>query len=398
MVTSWECSMSDAHEPDMLHVPDSLKELLPQKLASINLVVVQIAEYSVGKLEQARQKAELNADLGCIEALGHIKALQTALSGQLCEDRGEALGHIEAGPDGPDSRAWKMEVLEDGQTALSRLQSLSGSRDIASKAYLSKLSDSFEKLQDIRKSAAAVTAKTQVRMKILFPDEGLQIKKLNMIMLDITMWQCQAACYDPDNIDDFLNQIVDAYGCNGTQSEKATKLQLLINYIRNRDDLHLRCHGHSRAIRCSKPWIQRESCDLMQQAMDTAELSEDNLMALCDALKVLTATTDSLGSMAIQAEILTQKSAQNICSQDAKKSVDALSRHLRDIATHAIVAADCCKPKDKNEFLRRAAKAYGGGELDKGVEARLLMSYHLNYRDGFKSKSQVRGRIRPRRR
>ena len=375
--------MSDAHEPDMLHVPDSLKELLPQKLASINLVVVQIAEYSVGKLEQARQKAELNADLGCKEALGHIKALQTALSGQLCEDRGEALGHIEAGPDGPDSRAWKMEVLEDGQTALSRLQSLSGSRDIASKDYLSKLSDSFEKLQDIRKSAAAVTAKTQVRMKISFPDEGLQIKKLNMIMLDITMWRCQAACYDPDNIDDFLNQIVDAYGCNGTQSEKATKLQLLINYIRNRDDLDLRC---------------RTSCDLMQQAMDTAELSEDNLMALCDALKVLTATTDSLGSMAIQAEILTQKSAQNICSQDAKKSVDALSRHLRDIATHAIVAADCCKPKDKNEFLRRAAKAYGGGELDKGVEARLLMSYHLNYRDGFKSKSQVRGRIRPRRR
>ena len=375
--------MSDAHEPDMLHVPDSLKELLPQKLASINLVVVQIAEYSVGKLEQARQKAELNADLGCIEALGHIEALQTALSGQLCEDRGEALGHIEAGPDGPDSRAWKMEVLEDGQTALSRLQSLSGSRDIASKAYLSKLSDSFEKLQDIRKSAAAVTAKTQVRMKILFPDEGLQIKKLNMIMLDITMWQCQAACYDPDNIDDFLNQIVDAYGCNGTQSEKATKLQLLINYIRNRDDLDLQC---------------RTSCDLMKQAMDTAELSEDNLMALCDALKVLTATTDSLGSMAIHAEILTQKSAQNICSQDAKKSVDALSRHLRDIATHAIVAADCCKPKDKNEFLRRAAKAYGGGELDKGVEARLLMSYHLNYRDGFKSKSQVRGRIRPRRR
>lgn len=375
--------MSDAHEPDMLHVPDSLKELLPQKLASINLVVVQIAEYSVGKLEQARQKAELNARLGCIEALGHIEALQTALSGQLCEDRGEALGHIEAGPDGPDSRAWKMEVLEDGQTALSRLQSLSGSRDIASKAYLSKLSDSFEKLQDIRKSAAAVTAKTQVRMKISFPDEGLQIKKLNMIMLDITMWRCQAACYDPDNIDDFLNQIVDAYGCNGTQSEKATKLQLLINYIRNRDDLDLQC---------------RTSCDLMKQAMDTAELSEDNLMALCDALKVLTATTDSLGSMAIQAEILTQKSAQNICSQDAKKSVDALSRHLRDIATHAIVAADCCKPKDKNEFLRRAAKAYGGGELDKGVEARLLMSYHLNYRDGFKSKSQVRGRIRPRRR
>ena len=375
--------MSDAHEPDMLHVPDSLKELLPQKLASINLVVVQIAEYSVGKLEQARQKAELNADLGCKEALGHIKALQTALSGQLCEDRGEALGHIEAGPDGPDSRAWKMEVLEDGQTALSRLQSLSGSRDIASKDYLSKLSDSFEKLQDIRKSAAAVTAKTQVRMKISFPDEGLQIKKLNMIMLDITMWQCQAACYDPDNIDDFLNQIVDAYGCNGTQSEKATKLQLLINYIRNRDDLDLQC---------------RTSCDLMKQAMDTAELSEDNLMALCDALKVLTATTDSLGSMAIHAEILTQKSAQNICSQDAKKSVDALSRHLRDIATHAIVAADCCKPKDKNEFLRRAAKAYGGGELDKGVEARLLMSYHLNYRDGFKSKSQVRGRIRPRRR
>ena len=378
--------MSDAHEPDMLHVPDSLKELLPQKLASINLVVVQIAEYSVGKLEQARQKAELNARLGCIEALGHIEALQTALSGQLCEDRGEALGHIEAGPDGPDSRAWKMEVLEDGQTALSRLQSLSGSRDIASKDYLSKLSDSFEKLQDIRKSAAAVTAKTQVRMKILFPDEGLQIKKLNMIMLDITMWQCQAACYDPDNIDDFLNQIVDAYGCNGTQSEKATKLQLLINYIRNRDDLDLQC---------------RTSCDLMKQAMDTAELSEDNLMALCDALKVLTATTDSLGSMAIQAEILTQKSAQNICSQDAKKSVDALSRHLRDIATHAIVAADCCKPKDKNEFLRRAAKAYGGGELDKGVEARLLMSYHKNYH-GFKSKSQVvaekRGRIRPRRR
>ena len=375
--------MSDAHEPDMLHVPDSLKELLPQKLASINLVVVQIAEYSVGKLEQARQKAELNAALGCIEALGHIEALQTALSGQLCEDRGEALGHIEAGPDGPDSRAWKMEVLEDGQTALSRLQSLSGSRDIASKDYLSKLSDSFEKLQDIRKSAAAVTAKTQVRMKISFPDEGLQIKKLNMIMLDITMWQCQAACYDPDNIDDFLNQIVDAYGCNGTQSEKATKLQLLINYIRNRDDLDLQC---------------RTSCDLMKQAMDTAELSEDNLMALCDALKVLTATTDSLGSMAIQAEILTQKSAQNICSQDAKKSVDALSRHLRDIATHAIVAADCCKPKDKNEFLRRAAKAYGGGELDKGVEDRLLMSYHKNYRDGFKSKSQVRGRIRPRRR
>ena len=378
--------MSDAHEPDMLHVPDSLKELLPQKLASINLVVVQIAEYSVGKLEQARQKAELNARLGCIEALGHIEALQTALSGQLCEDRGEALGHIEAGPDGPDSRAWKMEVLEDGQTALSRLQSLSGSRDIASKAYLSKLSDSFEKLQDIRKSAAAVTAKTQVRMKISFPDEGLQIKKLNMIMLDITMWQCQAACYDPDNIDDFLNQIVDAYGCNGTQSEKATKLQLLINYIRNRDDLDLQC---------------RTSCDLMKQAMDTAELSEDNLMALCDALKVLTATTDSLGSMAIHAEILTQKSAQNICSQDAKKSVDALSRHLRDIATHAIVAADCCKPKDKNEFLRRAAKAYGGGELDKGVEARLLMSYHKNYH-GFKSKSQVvaekRGRIRPRRR
>ena len=384
--------MSDAHEPDMLHVPDSLKELLPQKLASINLVVVQIAEYSVGKLEQARQKAELNADLGCKEALGHIKALQTALSGQLCEDRGEALGHIEAGPDGQtalsivDSRAWKMEVLEDCQTALSRLQSLSGSRDIALKDYLSKLSDSFEKLQDIRKSAAAVTAKTQVRMKISFPDEGLQIKKLNMIMLDITMWQCQAACYDPDNIDDFLNQIVDAYGCNGTQSEKATKLQLLINYIRNRDDLDLRC---------------RTSCDLMQQAMDTAELSEDNLMALCDALKVLTATTDSLGSMAIHAEILTQKSAQNICSQDAKKSVDALSRHLRDIATHAIVAADCCKPKDKNEFLRRAAKAYGGGELDKGVEARLLMSYHKNYH-GFKSKSQVvaekRGRIRPRRR
>ena len=375
--------MSDAHEPDMLHVPDSLKELLPQKLASINLVVVQIAEYSVGKLEQARQKAELNADLGCIEALGHIKALQTALSGQLCEDRGEALGHIEAGPDGPDSRAWKMEVLEDGQTALSRLQSLSGSRDIALKDYLSKLSDSFEKLQDIRKSAAAVTAKTQVRMKILFPDEGLQIKKLNMIMLDITMWRCQAACYDPDNTDDFLNQVVDAYRCNGTQSEKATKLQLLINYIRNRDDLDLQC---------------RTSCDLMKQAMDTAELSEDNLMALCDALKVLTATTDSLGSMAIHAEILTQKSAQNICSQDAKKSVDALSRHLRDIATHAIVAADCCKPKDKNEFLRRAAKAYGGGELDKGVEARLLMSYHKNYRDGFKSKSQVRGRIRPRRR
>ena len=379
--------MSDAHEPDMLHVPDSLKELLPQKLASINLVVVQIAEYSVGKLEQARQKAELNAALGCIEALGHIEALQTALSGQLCEDRGEALGHIEAGPDGPDSRAWKMEVLEDGQTALSRLQSLSGSRDIASKDYLSKLSDSFEKLQDIRKSTAAVTAKTQVRMKISFPDEGLQIKKLNMIMLDITMWRCQAACYDPDNIDDFLNQIVDAYGCNGTQSEKATKLQLLINYIRNRDDPDLQC---------------RTSCDLMQQAMDTAELSEDNLMALCDALKVLTATTYSLGSMAIQAEILTQKSAQNICSQDAKKSVDALSRHLRDIATHAIVAADCCKPKDKNEFLRRAAKAYGGRELDKNVEARLLMSYHKNYHDGFKSKSQVvaekRGRIRPRRR
>ena len=392
--------MSDAHEPDMLHVPDSLKELLPQKLASINLVVVQIAEYSVGKLEQARQKAELNARLGCIEALGHIEALQTALSGQLCEDRGEALGHIEAGPDGQtalsilDSPAWIMEVLEDGQTALS----MSGSRDIALKDYLSRLSDSFEKIQDIRSAAAAVTAKTQLRMKISFPDEGLQIKKLNLIMQDITMWRCQAACYDPDNIDDFLNQIVDAYGCNGTQSEKATKLQLLINYIRNRDDLHLRCHGHSRAIRCSKPWIQRESCDLMQQAMDTAELSEDNLMALCDALKVLTATTDSLGSMAIHAEILTQKSAQNICSQDAKKSVDALSRHLRDIATHAIVAADCCKPKDKNEFLRRAAKAYGGGELDKGVEARLLMSYHLNYRDGFKSKSQVRGRIRPRRR
>ena len=310
MVTSWECSRSDAHEPDMLHVPDSLKELLPQKLASINLVVVQIAEYSVGKLEQARQKAELNAALGCIEALGHIEALQTALSGQLLEDRSEALGHIEAGPDGQtalsivDSRAWKMEVLEDGQTALSRLQSLSGSRDIALKDYLSRLSDSFEKIQDIRSAAAAVTAKTQLRMKISFPDEGLQIKKLNLIMQDITMWRCQAACYDPDNTDDFLNHVVDAYRCNGIEAEKATELQLLINYIRNRDDLDLQL---------------RTSCDLMQQAMDTAELPEDNLMGLCDALKVLTATTDSLGSMAIHAEIMTHKSAQNICSQDAKK-------------------------------------------------------------------------------
>ena len=73
--------MSDAHEPDMLHVPDSLKELLPQKLASINLVLVQIAEYSVGKLEQARQKAVLMPPRAALKPWATLKRCR-----QLCQD------------------------------------------------------------------------------------------------------------------------------------------------------------------------------------------------------------------------------------------------------------------------------------------------------------------------
>ena len=48
--------------------------------------------------------------------------------------------------------------------------------------------------------------------------------------------------------------------------------------------------------------------------------------------------------------------------------------------------------QSREKFLGRAALAYGGGELDKEVQAKLLLSYHKDHKNqkcGFISNNQI---------
>ncbi len=129
----------------------------------------------------------------------------------------------------------------------------------------------------------------------------------------------------------------------------------------------------------------------------------DGIADLQIVMKLLQADTDPLAQGAAQAQQLVHRVLLN-CPAGAQKAVKKVDRDVRDIVMLRCRAV-CCDPKDRDDFLGRAAEAYGGGTLDKEVRAQLLLSYHKNRKNqkcGFISNNQIaadrRGGPRPRRR
>jgi len=129
----------------------------------------------------------------------------------------------------------------------------------------------------------------------------------------------------------------------------------------------------------------------------------DGIADLQRAMELLQADTDPLAQGAAQAQQLVHQVLLN-CPAGAQKAVKKADRDVRDIVMLRCRAV-CANPKDRDDFLHRAAEAYGVGELDKEVHAQLLLSYHKdrkNQKCGFVSNNQIaadrRGGPRPRRR
>ena len=129
----------------------------------------------------------------------------------------------------------------------------------------------------------------------------------------------------------------------------------------------------------------------------------DGIADLQRAMELLQADTDPLAQGAAQAQQLVHQLLLN-CPAGAQRAVKKADRDMRDIVMLRCRAV-CIDPKDRDDFLGRAAEAYGGGELDKEVRAQLLLSYHKdckNKKCGFVSNNQIaadrRGGPRPRHR
>lgn len=166
-------------------------------------------------------------------------------------------------------------------------------------------------------------------------------------------------------------------------------------------ELAERARREARADAEAKVKAAMESIMYAQQILQAC--GGDGIADLQRAMELLQADTDPLAQGAAQAQQLVHQVLLS-CPAGAQKAVKKADRDVRDIVMLRCRAV-CCDPKDRDDFLGRAAEAYGGGELDKEVRAQLLLSYHKdrkNQKCGFVSNNQIaadrRGGPRPRRR
>ena len=170
-------------------------------------------------------------------------------------------------------------------------------------------------------------------------------------------------------------------------------------------ELAERARREARADAEAKMKAAMESIMYAQQILQAC--GGDGIADLQRAMELLQADTDPLAQGAAQAQQLVRQVLSN-CPAASQKAVKKADRDVRDIVMFRC-RAECCDPKDREEFLARAAEAYGGKELDKEewreVRAQLLLSYHKdrkNQKCGFVSNNQIAadrcGGPRPRRR
>ena len=166
-----------------------------------------------------------------------------------------------------------------------------------------------------------------------------------------------------------------------------------------------RARREARADAEAKMKAAMESIMYAQQILQAC--GGDGIADLQRAMELLQADTDPLAQGAAQAQQLVRQVLSN-CPAASQKAVKKADRDVRDIVMFRC-RAECCDPKDREDFLARAAEAYGGKELDneewREVRAQLLLSYHKdrkNQKCGFVSNNQIaadrRGGPRPRRR
>ena len=366
---------------DVFHIPQELQKFLP-KVIAVNPVLDVISECAVGEKEQARRQAQERARLHTTFAIGKVHAALDLI--QHCRFTNADVHN---------------DLTEKLQIVLSMLHI-----DMSS--------------PQVRKAGAAVAAAAQVQVQQVVhtflqyqpqasttaseKDAEAYLLYLNKCMLDITMVRCQAVCHDPR---DLLNQAADAY--KGGDMEKHGILQMLLTYLinDNLDDPRWRSYDPEEALVVrQRSW----AFEKMQGVMDAALLPEDALVAMTDAAVAVSLTTTTITmtnkslTTAVRVQVLVDEVA-HICPQAAIKSMKALRRCVRDMVMMAL-RDQCCDPKNRDEFLARAAEAYAVPELDQTFRAQLLLSYHKdrkNQRLGFQSTGAIqthrRGGPRPRR-
>ena len=128
-------------------------------------------------------------------------------------------------------------------------------------------------------------------------------------------------------------------------------------------ELAERARREARADAEAKMKAAMESIMYAQQILQ--DCGDDGIADLQLAMELLQADTDPLAQGAVQAQQLLHQVLLTSPS-GVQKAMKKADRDARDIAMLRCRAV-CCDPKDRDEYLGRAAAAYGGGELDKEV-------------------------------
>ena len=126
-----------------------------------------------------------------------------------------------------------------------------------------------------------------------------------------------------------------------------------------------------RARREARADAEAKVKDAMESIMYAQQILQacggDGIADLQRAMELLQADTDPLAQGAAQAQQLVHQVLLN-CPVGARKAVKKADRDARDIVMLRC-RAECKDPKDRDDYVGRAAAAYGGGELDKEVPA-----------------------------
>ena len=434
---------------DKLHIPTDLQRLLPATLRKIS-IVVRIAEYSVGKHEQERRQAEYHA--------GETIKNAMQMHNDACIQMQKADTYTDADA---EARTWtlsRLGKLDMGKAliVLSRLgrPEYSGQKiDVA---------DTAKQLHDRRKSAVAEAQKLygQTLMEKFVENQlvenGLRISKWwrdwwrdwNVLMIEILMFRCQAACKKPDDQKEFQGQLADVF----VLPEHTTTANLIASaqdYLvlqkldpcssqcffkkeqvfsldfTTKNQLRL-CHSIKQfekvtdlqkinvtiteglnllAMIITEAWRVRSIAWITDAVDPGGEERRERQALTSTALKALIGSGGPLAEtslivsgyesihVALHAEsLVVSGTCRNLLGLQRSR---ALARELRDLGVglmeKKMVENYCENSRDK--FLSLAAEAYGG-QVDKEVKARLLLSYHKMHK-GFRSiNSQRNQRVR----
>ncbi len=142
-------------------------------------------------------------------------------------------------------------------------------------------------------------------------------------------------------------------------------------------ELAERARREARADAEAKMKAAMESIMYAQQILQ--DCGDDGIADLQLAMELLQADTDPLAQGAVQAQQLLHQVLLT-SPAGAQKAMKKADRDARDIVMLRCRAV-CCDPNDRDEYLGRAAAAYGGGELDKEVRSKLLLSYHKDHKN-----------------